>query len=142
MNQAMPGDTVKIKYEAKLTDGKVFDSSYKKDPIKFTIGKGQVISGLEQMIVGMQPGETKTTMIKADQAFGQHAANKVVKMDRNLLPETLEIEPGKRFQGRKADGTVYFVRVVEVSDSGITVDMNHPLAGQDLIFDVELVEIE
>jgi peptidylprolyl isomerase len=141
MNQAKLGDTVKVHYEAKLSDGKVFDTSFKRDPLEITLGKGQVIPGLEQAIVGMQPGETKMAFITADKAFGPHLEDKVVRVDRKQVPDNLEVKPGQQLKGHQADGTPYFVKVKDVSESSVTIDANHPLAGQDLAFDIKLVEI-
>jgi peptidylprolyl isomerase len=141
VNQAKMGDTVKVHYEAKLSDGQVFDTSAKRGPLEFTLGKGQVIPGLEQAIVGMQPGETKTTFVTADKAFGAHLEEKVVELDRKEMPGNLEVEVGQQLQGHQADGTPYFVTVKGVSESSVRIDANHPLAGQDLTFDIKLVEI-
>jgi peptidylprolyl isomerase len=141
MNQAKMGDTVQVHYEAKLGNGKVFDTSAKRGPLEFTLGKGQVIPGLEQAIVGMQPGETKTTFVTADKAFGPHLEEKVVELDRKEMPGNLELKAGQQLQGHQADGTPYFVTVKDVSESSVTIDANHPLAGQDLTFDIKLVEI-
>ena len=141
MTEAKNGDTVKVHYTGKLDDGAVFDTSTNRDPLQFTIGKDQVIPGFEQTIIGMNPGKSKTTKIPADKAYGPHRKEMVLVVDRNQLPVDLKPEVGQQLQNRQADGRTIRVTITEVSESSVTLDANHPLAGKDLTFDVQLVEI-
>ncbi|MFQ5852099.1 MAG: peptidylprolyl isomerase [Candidatus Binatia bacterium] len=143
MRQAKHGDTVKIHYTGKLEeDGTVFDHTLNGDPLLFTIGRGQIIPGIEQAVIGMNPGESKTTYVQPDKAFGSYYEEYVLEMDRNELPEELgEPKAGQQLELGEADGQMVQVTVTGVSDSSVTLDANHPLAGKDLTFDIELVEI-
>ncbi|NIR53116.1 peptidylprolyl isomerase [candidate division KSB1 bacterium] len=141
MAQAKQGDTVKVHYTGKLQDGTVFDSSVDKEPLTCTIGDGQVISGFEQAIVGMNPGDSKTTEVSADDAYGQHLDDLVMEVGRDELPEDIDPEVGQRLVGMQGDGKKIVFTVTEMSDKSVTLDANHPLAGQDLTFDLELLEI-
>ena len=141
MAQAKKGDTVKVHYTGKLEDGTVFDTSIERDPLQFTIGEGQVIPGFEQAVVGMNPGESKTTKVPADKAYGPHRKEMVLAVDRNQFPVDLKPKIGQQLQSRQADGRTIRVTVTDVSESSVTLDANHPLAGKDLTFDIQLVEI-
>jgi peptidylprolyl isomerase len=135
------GDTVKVHYTGKLEDGTVFDSSNDRDPLQFTIGKGQVIRGFEQAIVGMNLAESKTVTIPMDKAYGAHREEMVMAVGRNKFPEDMQLEVGQQLQIRLEDGQLISVMVTEVTESSVTLDANHPLAGKDLTFDIHLVEI-
>jgi peptidylprolyl isomerase len=141
MAQAQLGDTVQVHYTGKLPDGTSFDSSLQRDPLQFTLGQGEIIPGFEQAVVGMAPGESKTETVPSDQAYGPHRPEMVVAVDREQLPSDLQPTVGQQLQMRKQDGTAVPVVVSEISDSQVTLDANHPLAGQDLIFDITLVAI-
>jgi peptidylprolyl isomerase len=141
MAQAKPGDTVKVHYTGKLEDGTVFDTSTDSDPLQFTIGDGQIIPGFEQAVVGMNSGESKTIKVPVDEAYGPHREEMVLVVDRNQLPADLIPEVGQQLQNRQPDGQTIVVTVTDVSESSVTVDANHPLAGKDLTFDIQLVEI-
>ena len=141
MAQAKNGDTVKVHYTGKLEDGTVFDTSINRDPLQFTIGENQVIPGFEQAVVGMNPGESKTTKVPADKAYGPHHKEMVIVVDRNQFPANLEPKVGQQLQIRQADGRAIVVTVTDVSESSVTLDANHPLAGKDLTFDIQLIEI-
>jgi peptidylprolyl isomerase len=140
--QAKDGDTVQVHYTLKLEDGTVFDTSIGGDPLQFTIGDGQLIPGFEQAVVGMSPGESKTVEIPADEAYGPYLEELVMVVDRDQLPEDLQPEVGQQLQIRQPDGQTILVKVIDVSESSVTLDANHPLAGEDLTFDIELVEIK
>lgn len=142
MAKAKQGDTVKVHYAGRLADGSEFDSSQGAEPLRFTLGQGQVIEGFEQAVIGMKPGEAKTVDIPADEAYGPHQEEMVLKVDRSDLPAELKPEVGQQLQLRQAKGRPVVVTVTEVTDDSVTLDANHPLAGQDLTFDIELVEIE
>ncbi|HEY9742093.1 MAG TPA: peptidylprolyl isomerase [Coleofasciculaceae cyanobacterium] len=141
MAQAKPGDTVKIHYTGRLEDGTVFDSSADREPLEFTLDGGQVIPGFEQAVVGMTPGESKTEKIPMDQAYGPHRPEMVLEVSRQQMPPELQPEVGQQLQVQQPDGQTIPVFVTEVTESTVTLDANHPLAGEDLTFDIELVEI-
>ena len=141
MAQAENGNTVKVHYTGKLDDGTEFDSSVGRDPLKFTIGSGQIIPGFEEAVVGMNLGDEKSVTIPADQAYGPHHEELVMVIERNLIPPNIEPVPGQQLQIHQQDGRAIEVVVTEVSDAEVTLDANHPLAGEDLIFEIELVEI-
>ncbi len=143
MPDAKQGDTVKVHYTGKLKDGTVFDTSEQREPLEFKIGEGQVIPGFEQAVVGMSPGESKNTEVSADEAYGQHREELVQEVERNQLPDDLEPQEGQYLQAtRPQDGQKINLLVTGVKDSSVTLDANHPLAGEDLSFDIRLVEIE
>ncbi|HEY9601416.1 MAG TPA: peptidylprolyl isomerase [Allocoleopsis sp.] len=141
MVQAKPGDTVKIHYTGKLDDGTVFDSSAEREPLEFTLSGGQVIPGFEQAVVGMAPGESKTEKIPMEQAYGPYRQEMVIQVNREQLPPDLDPEVGLQLQIQQPNGQAIPVLVTEVTNSKVTLDANHPLAGEDLTFDIELVEI-
>ncbi|MBN1347043.1 MAG: peptidylprolyl isomerase [Phycisphaerae bacterium] len=139
--QAQQGDTVRVHYTGKFDDETVFDSSDGRDPLEFTLGQGQVIPGLEQAVVGMAPGDTKTATIPMDDAYGPHQAEMVMNVDRGDLPPNIDPQVGQQLQSRLQDGQVIVLTVTDVTEAAVTLDANHPLAGKDLVFDIELVEI-
>ena len=141
MEQVKHGDTVKIHYTGKLEDGTIFDTSAKRDPLQFIIGAGQVVSGFEQAIVGMNPSESKTVKVPADKAYGPHREEMVLVVDRNKIPKNLKLELGQELQIPQEDGQKTIVAVTNISESSVTLDANHPLAGKDLTFDIQLIEI-
>ena len=138
---ARNGDTVKIHYTGRLTDGTVFDTSVGSEPLEFTLGQGQIISGFEQAVIGMEVGETKTVTIPVDQAYGPHRDEMILEVGRDELPENLEPKVGMQLQMNQGDDGIMIVTITDVSEMTIKVDANHPLAGQDLTFDIELVDI-
>ena len=141
MAQAKYGDTVKVYYTGKLEDGTVFDSNFDRNPLEFTLGEGQIIPGFEKAVVGMHPGESKTVKVPSDQAFGPHQKELILTVDREQIPPDLKPQVGQQLQVARADGRTIRVKVIEVSESSVTFDANHPLAGKDLIFDIQLLEI-
>lgn len=141
MTQAKNGDTVKVHYTGKLEDGTVFDTSADHDPLEFTIGEGQLIPGFEKAVVGMNPGESKTTEVSPDEGYGPHREDLVLDVAPDQFPEHLDPEVGQNLQLRQPDGQTVNVTVTDISGSSVTLDANHPLAGQDLTFDIQLVEI-
>ena len=141
MTQAKQGDTVKVHYTGKLTDGTVFDSSQGREPLEFTIGQGQVIPGFEQAVTGMAPSETKTAEIPMDQAYGPRHDEMMMEVPRDQVPADVDPQVGQRLQVGMQSGQQVVVTVTNVSDENITLDANPPLAGKDLVFDIELVEI-
>lgn len=141
MAQAKLGDTVKVHYTGKLDDGTVFDSSVNYEPLEFSLGTGSVIPGFEQAVLGMNSGESKTVTIPVDQAYGPHREELVLAVDRQQFPPGLEVEVGQQLQMQQENGQVLPVIITDMSDTTVTLDANHPLAGEDLIFDIQLVEI-
>jgi peptidylprolyl isomerase len=141
MTQAKTGDTVRVHYTGKLDDGTVFDSSVSGDPLEFTIGSGNIIPGFEKAVVGMSPGESKTETIPVEQAYGHHREEMILVVDRAQMPPDLDPEIGQQLQIQQPSGQAIPVVITEVSDSEVTLDANHPLAGEDLIFEIQLVDI-
>jgi peptidylprolyl isomerase len=143
MGHATHGDTVKVHYRGKLHDGSVFDETSDREPLQFTIGEGQVIPGFEEAVVGMNPGDSKTTELPAEKAFGPYLEERVVEVPKNKFARW-EPEPtvGERVPIPQPEGPPIAVTVTEVTESNVTVDFNHPLAGEELTIDIELVEID
>jgi peptidylprolyl isomerase len=141
MGQAKANDRVKVHYTGSLKDGTVFDSSVKRDPLEFTIGQGMVIPGFENGIIGLKVGDKKTITIPPDQAYGEHRDDLVGVVDRTRLPENVKPEIGMILQARSPEGEMINVTVTDVTEAGVTLDMNHPLAGKELIFEVDLIEV-
>lgn len=141
MRQAKQGDTVKIHYTGKLEDETVFDSSVNREPLQFTIGAGKIIPGVEQGIIGMSPGESKTVKVSSDEAYGPHRPELVEEIERKKLPNYLKLKAGKMLQIQQPNGQTIRVLITNVTESKVTLDGNHPLAGKELIFDIQLLEI-
>lgn len=142
MAQAKKGDTVKVHYTGRLTTGEVFDSSEEGGaPLEFTIGEGDVIPGFEEAVIGMNTGETRTVTIPVDQAYGPRYEELVAQVEREYLPRDSEPRLGQQYEVTQDDGQVFNVTVTEVTDTTVTLDANHPLAGRDLVFDIKLLEI-
>lgn len=141
MSVAEKGNGVAVHYTGKLKNGNVFDSSEGKDPLKFNIGGGRVIPGFETAVVGMEEGEKKTIEISMNDAYGPRRDDMVAEFKREQFPEDMELKPGMVFQLNNPDGQTLPVVITEVKDESVLVDGNHPLAGQDLIFDLELVSV-
>jgi len=141
MAKAQNGDTVKVHYTGKLEDGTVFDTSKNNDPLQFILGKGQVLPDFEESVVGMNQGESKTITIEAQNAYGPYNEERVVELDRKQLPEHINPQVDQQLQVQLDSGQKITVTVTDVSESSITLDANHPLAGKDLTFDIQLIEI-
>jgi peptidylprolyl isomerase len=141
MAQAKDGDTVKVHYTGKLEDDVVFQTTVGRKPLEFTIGQEQLIPAFEQAVVGMSPGDSKHIQIPADQAFGPYHEELVRTVDRSQFPPEVEPEVGQRLDMSSESGRTVLVTVIDFSESSITLDANHPLAGEDLAFDVELMDI-
>lgn len=141
MTEAKMGDVVRINYTGRLTNGTQFDTSTGKEPLEFTIGLGQVIKGLEAEVAGMAPGDKNTVTIPCELAYGEHRPEAIQQLDRSKVPSGIDVRVGTQLQARTSDGGLMPITVVELDDDHVKIDANHPLAGQDLVFDVELVEI-
>ena len=141
MTQAKSGDTVRSQYTGTLDDGTQFDSSAGRDPLEFALGGGQVIPGFDNAVDGMAVGESKTVTIPVEEAYGRRHEQLIQEVSRDALPDDIQPEVGMSLQSQSPEGHVMNLVVTEVTDDSITVDANHPLAGQALTFDIELVEI-
>jgi peptidylprolyl isomerase len=141
MSTAKNGDAVKVHYTGKLDDGTVFDTSEGREPLSFTVGSGEVIEGFDQAIAGMQVGEIKGIVIPPEQAYGERNDALVQTIARDQLRLGVEPHSGMEVEMRTPDGTVIPLLVSEVTETTVTLDANHPLAGQNLHFDLTLVEI-
>lgn len=140
---AKTGDTVQVNYTGKLADGTVFDSSEGREPYEFNLGAGQAIPGFDKAILGMKVGEKKTVTIPSDEAYGPHLDDMVVEVPREKLPSNIEPKVGQMLEATRPDGEKIGFIITNVSDNNtVTLDANHPLAGKDLTFDIELVKIQ
>ena len=142
MSQVKEKDTVVLHYTGKLSDGQVFDSSVGKDPVELTLGLGQLIPGFEKGLIDMKPNEKKTITIAKQDAYGEVIAELRQEVNKTELPQDMAPEVGMGLVSKTPDGQEMNLRVVEVSENTVTVDGNHPLAGQDLVFDLEVLEIK
>ncbi len=141
MSQAKKGDTVKVHYTGWLADGTQFDSSLSQDPLEFLLGAGHVIRGFDRAIVGMQLGETKKVDVPCDLAYGPRNDGQVRRFERDQIPGDVDLAVGRRFNVSDGQGVSAAVTITELSDTHVTLDANHPLAGQDLTFEIVLVAI-
>jgi peptidylprolyl isomerase len=141
MQQAQNGDKVKVHYNGKLRNGETFDSSNGRDPLEFTVGSGQVIKGFEEGVKGMQIGDKKTLEISVNDAYGEKQEEMLIEFPKDQFPPDMKPEIGMQLMMSNGQGQSFPVLVAEVKEDSVVLDANHPLAGQDLIFDIELVEI-
>ena len=139
---AKDGDTVNVHYTGKLEDGTVFDSSVEREPLEFTLGAGTIVPGFEEAVRGMQAGQSKTVTIPSQEAYGPRRDEMVLVIERTKLSPELKPDVGQQLQMQQPDGRAVSVLVTEVSETTITIDANHPLAGKDLTFEIELLEIK
>lgn len=133
------GNTVKVHYTGKLEDNMVFDSSQGRDPLQFQIGSQQVIEGFESALIGLNVGDKKTINIPSDKAYGEVRSELIQQIPRTQVPSDVQV--GAQLQGMDGTGQPFTVTVTEVNESSVTIDANHPLAGKNLIFDIEVVEV-
>ena len=138
---AAEGDSVQVHYTGTLDDGTIFDTSQGREPLLFVIGGGTVLPGFDEAVRGMEVGDTKTFTIPAAEAYGEHQEELVAVVDRNALDKDLEVGEEVLLRNVETNEVAYFT-VVEISDTEVILDANHPLAGQDLTFEIELVAIE
>lgn len=141
MQQVKSGDTVKVHYHGKLTSGETFDSSEGRDPLEFTVGSGQVIKGFDDALVNMQIGEKKTVQIPVGEAYGERRDDMIVQYPKDQFPAEMNPEVGMQLNMSDNMGNNFPVVITEVQEEIVVLDANHPLAGQDLVFDLELVSI-
>ncbi|KPQ35103.1 MAG: peptidylprolyl isomerase [Phormidesmis priestleyi Ana] len=141
MVQAKSGDTVRVHYTGTLNNGQVFDSSKSRAPLEFVLGSGMVIPGFDAAVTGLEPGETVTTTIPTDEAYGPYQEDMVADIERQNIPADFDLEVGQRLQMQVPSGEAMAVTVTDMKGDIVTLDGNHPLAGQDLTFELELVSI-
>ncbi len=141
MEEAKQGDNVKVHYKGTLADGAVFDESTERGPLEFTLGEQKVIPGFEEAVLGMKEGESKTETISSEKAYGPRREEMMLRVTRSQLPEGMEPEVGQPLQVTTNEGQPVPVRIAEVDEENVLLDANHPLAGQDLTFEMKLVEI-
>jgi peptidylprolyl isomerase len=142
MQQAKDGDKVKVHYHGRLRTGETFDSSEGRDPLEFTVGAGQMIKGFDDGVKGMQVGDKKTVEIGAEEAYGQREAENLIEFPNDQFPPNMNPEVGMQLMLSNDQGQQFPVVVTEVKESSVVLDANHPLAGQDLIFDIEMMDIQ
>jgi len=141
MSQAQVGDTVRVHYQATSKDGLIFDSTTQLTPLQFTIGNEEIIPAFEKALVGMMVGDKKEIALTAEEAFGPYLQELVTTIPRAQLPPDISFEIGQHLQVQQPDGSAVIVKVVNTTDDFVTFDANHPLAGKDLTFQIELIEI-
>ena len=142
MSKVKANDTVKVHYTGKLSNGQVFDSSEGRDPLEITLGQGALIPGFEKGLIDMEVNENKTINIPKEEAYGEVQEELFQRVNKAELPEGMTPEVGMGLVAKSPDGTEQQLRVAEVNEADIVIDANHPLAGHDLIFDLQLVEIK
>lgn len=135
------GDVVSVHYVGKLENGTVFDSSKEREPVKFKVGDASIIPGFEQAILGMKEGEKKTIKITSEQAYGPHMKELVSDVEKTNFPPDINPEVGLQLELKQPEGPAIIVTITHISDDKVTLDANHPLAGKNLIFDIELLNI-
>lgn len=135
------GDKVQVHYTGKFADGTVFDSSEGRDPLEFTLGAGQIIPGFEEGVKDMEEGDKKTIEVSSEQAYGPRDEQLLKEISKEELPPDLQVSEGMQLQAQGPDNQPILLTVAEVKDDSVVLDANHPLAGQDLTFDVELVKV-
>ena len=141
MQQVKSGDKVKVNYTGKLRNGETFDSSEGREPLEFTVGGGQVIKGFDQGVMGMQVGDKRTVEIEVVDAYGEKNQDMIIEFPKTQFPADMKPEAGMQLMMNNGDGQSFPVLVKEVKEETVLLDANHPLAGEDLVFDIELVEI-
>jgi peptidylprolyl isomerase len=141
MIRAAKKDTVKVHYVGRLLDGTVFDQSPEDRPLHFILGRQEVIAGFDDAVVGMYQGETKTVTVPCEQAYGQSKPELLERIDRSLIGKNVQLHVGGQLEVTNHDGSVFYVMVRSFDDEQVVVDANHPLAGQDLEFEIKLLEV-
>ena len=139
---AEDGDTVSVHYTGTLDDGSQFDSSVGKDPLEFVIGAGNMIPGFENAVRGMKVGESKTITLSPDEAYGEYTEELIATVSREELPDDMDIEVGRQLQITLEGGGIIVATIIEISEETVTLDANHRLAGKELTFEIELVNLE
>jgi FKBP-type peptidyl-prolyl cis-trans isomerase 2 len=141
MSKAKMGDTVKVHYTGRLDDESIFDTSRERTPLEFTIGEGNLIEGFEKGIIGMEIGETRSLKIAPEDGYGTRDDKLVTQISRSYLPQSVEPAIGQQLQVKQPDGQAFVVWIADLDEDTVTIDANHPLAGERLNFEIELTEI-
>lgn len=141
MQQAKQGDKVKVHYHGTLRTGETFDRSEGREPLEFTLGSGQVIKGFEEGVKGMSVGEKRIVEISVEDAYGEKSEELIIEFPKEQFPDDMAPEVGQQLMMSNGSGQSFPVTIEEVKEDAVLLNANHPLAGQDLIFDIELVEI-
>ena len=141
MREVKIGDKVKVHYTGRFPDDQVFDSSEGKGPLAFKVGDKQVIEGFDSAVTGMKVGDKKTVTIEATDAYGPRQDNLIVEVERASIPTEIELKEGIQLEMVRDDEEKMIVTVIGLTDAAVTLDANHPMAGRDLIFDLELVDL-
>ena len=141
MEKAKVGDTVRVEYTGKFEDGQIFDSNKGKELLEFTLGEGKIIPGFEKAVIGMEVDEEKTVKIPPKDGYGEYIDGLVAEVEKERFPENLSLEVGRQLVIPQENGNQLIVTITKVTDSKVTIDANHPLAGKTLIFDIKLKEI-
>jgi peptidylprolyl isomerase len=142
MLPAAPGDIVSVHYTGKLENGEIFHITPEDRPLQFVIGKKEVIAGVDQGVIGMVSGEKRTLTVPADQAYGKKIKEKIEEIERSQLPEGLDLKIGGKLEITGHDGQQLYVEVVALTETTATLDANHPLAGKNLIFKIQMLSVE
>ena len=143
MAQAKAGDTVRVHYEGQLSDGTIFDSSLEREPIEFILGQDTVIPGFEQAVLGMEAGESKDVSIPPEDGFGEYSEDLVVNIEKSMLPPDINPELGMQLEvsSEEEGETPRVFTIADIAEDSVTLDGNHPLAGKEIAFKIELLEI-
>ncbi len=141
MTQVKEGDKVRVNYKGTLEDGTVFDTTQDREPMEFTLGEGMILPGFEKAVIGLSVKDTTSVSLAPDEAYGQYDEKQVVSVDRSEIPTDVELEPGMVLQVAGEDGQAFNVTLTDISEDAVTLDGNHPLAGESLTFEIELLEI-
>lgn len=141
MSKVKDGDTVKVNYTGTLSNGEVFDTSEEREPLEFTLGQGQLIPGFEKAVTGLSVGDSTTVDIPSKEAYGDSREDLIISVPKDQLPDDVEPQIGMQLQVNQPDGQPIPVRITDVGEEQLTLDANHPLAGEDLNFKIELVEV-
>lgn len=141
MSKAKDGDTVKVHYTGTLENGEVFDTSKEREPLEFQLGQGQLIPGFEKAVVGMDEGDSTKVDIPSDEAYGEVRDDLIITVPKDQLPDDVEPKIGMQLQVNQQNGQPIPVRITEIKDEELVLDANHPLAGKDLSFEIELLEV-
>ncbi len=141
MATAKLGDMIRVNYTGKFEDGSIFMTTLMENPIQFVLGEQRIISGFEKAIIGMEVGEWKSVKISKEEAYGPYIQDHTMVEEISQMPEGFKPKVGEKYRVRENSGQVRYATVLSFTDTQVTFDMNHPLAGKDLIFDINLVEI-
>lgn len=141
MKKVQEGDEIRVHYTGKLEDGTVFDSSRNREPLQFKVGSGMMIKGFDEAVKGMEIGESKTAEITSNEGYGERNDQMMVKITKDKFPENINPEVGQQLSMQGGQGQPIPVVVTDIEGEEVTLDANHPLAGKDLVFEIELVEI-